>query len=535
MKKRAIAFLTAVILVFLSLFGRLFAISLEPVSSSAISHRRTREIDTVRGIIYDRSFTPLVNGEYEETLLILPTEESMNILKMNNADESTMKKLSAGYMVIKSKEATYNIASSQDIKIIKTYERYQSNSLNHIIGYLDDSGNGVCGIEKYFNEELVSQGGTLSITYGADATGRVLLGEDIEIRNDNYYDSDGIVLTIDKQIQAICEEAMINGGIEKGAAIVLDASTSDILASVSFPCYERDALGEYINSPDSPFINRAFTAYPVGSVFKVVTSAAYLEKGLPLPQFTCTGSIEKSGNQFLCSDISGHSNIDFSTALADSCNPYFIDLGTTVGADELLKASEKLGFGTPTDLGNGFMTDPGTLPREETLNSDAAVGNFAFGQGDLSATPLQIANLFATIARGGIFSTPSLIYGYTDKEGAFSPVIRDKGTRVLTEEPCETIQEALLKTATEGTGKAAFSSLYDCCTKTATAQSGQYDENGNEIMFCWFAGFFPAEDPHYVICILKEDGVSGGTDCAPVFKEIAERIISNGKLSSAYS
>ena len=80
------------------------------------------------------------------------------------------------------------------------------------------------------------------------------------------------------------------------------------------------------------------------------------------------------------------------------------------------------------------------------------------------------------------------------------------------------------KTITEGTGKVAFSSLFDSCAKTATAESGQYDEKGNEIKYCWFTGFFPEDDPQYVICILKENGSSGGTDGAPVFKEISEKI-----------
>ena len=85
----------------------------------------------------------------------------------------------------------------------------------------------------------------------------------------------------------------------------------------------------------------------------------------------------------------------------------------------------------------------------------------------------------------------------------------------------------MAKTTTDGTGKTAFTSLFDSCTKTATAQSGQYDENGIEIKYCWFVGFFPIENPQYVICILKENGSSGGTDGAPVFKEISEKIYIN--------
>jgi penicillin-binding protein 2 len=171
------------------------------------------------------------------------------------------------------------------------------------------------------------------------------------------------------------------------------------------------------------------------------------------------------------------------------------------------------------------MTDTGNLPELDSLNSDAAIGNFAFGQGELTATPVQIANLFACIGNGGILTEPRLIYGYTDKNGALSPLSGKEGTRVLSENTCNILKEALSLTTIDGTGKRAFSSLYTCCSKTATAQSGQYDENGNEILYCWFAGFFPADNPKYAICVMKENGISGGTDCAPVFKEIAEGII----------
>ena len=94
------------------------------------------------------------------------------------------------------------------------------------------------------------------------------------------------------------------------------------------------------------------------------------------------------------------------------------------------------------------------------------------------------------------------------------------------------MKNAMYRTTTEGTGKIAFSSLFNSCTKTATAQSGQYDKNGNEIKICWFTGFFPAENPKYTICVIKENGVSGGSDCGPVFKEISENIYIKSKTPS---
>ena len=525
MKKRVIAFLLTIIISFLSLWGRLLYLSASPITVNALNCLRTRDIATIRGMIYDRNLTPLVNLRYREKLLILPTEEAMGVLKKSGADNETIKAMSEGYFLIRDNDLNEKVYPSDSIKVIKSYQRYASSSLVHIIGYTDLSGDGVCGIEKYFDDTLKSQGGTLQVIYSADATGRILTGEGVEIRNSGYYDYDGVVLTIDSDIQRICEEALDNNHITKGAVVVMDVSTSQILASVSYPIYDRDNLSSSIDSPDAPFINRAFTQYPVGSVFKVVTAISAIENNIKLPRFSCNGSITKSGNTFNCSDINGHGILDFGTALSGSCNPYFIELGTTVGGEALLGTSQKLGFGRATDFGNGYMTDKGTLPSIEALNSDAAVGNLAFGQGDLSATPVQIANLFACIGNGGILNEPSIIYGYTNKNGDFSPSGVANGERAISGHTCTILKNALMKTTTDGTGKHAFSSLYACCSKTATAQSGQYDENGNEILYCWFAGFFPAENPKYVICVMKENGTSGGTDCAPVFKAIAEGII----------
>ncbi len=501
-----------------------------PQTASTDSSIRVKDIATTRGIIYDTNLNPLVNNKYNYITCIKPTADALAVLKEKGVGLEALKKASLGYFLLLPTKSQHFFEQSEDIKTLTTFNRYKNTSALHIIGYTDSSGNGICGIEKYYNDELINNGGTLSIAYSADANGRMLTGEIVEIRDNGYYDKDGIVLTIDKDIQKIAENALLKGNIEKGAAIVLDVKTSAILACCSTPTYDRNNLEEYINSDDSPFLNRALSAYPVGSVFKVITAAAALEKNVEILPFNCTGNIEKSDNKFNCNKLEGHGIINLNTAISHSCNPYFIELGTKVGAKELLHTAENAGFGKSIDLGKGFFTEEGILPDISELNSDAAVGNFAFGQGRFTATPLQIAALFATIANNGTYNEPYLVKGITDKTGSFSPNIENSGVKVFKESTCNTIKNALLKTTTDGTGTIAFSSLFDSCAKTATAQSGQYDENGNEIKYCWFAGFFPYNDPKYVICILKENGISGGSDGGPVFKEICENIYINKEI-----
>ena len=527
MKKRVVSALLIIVISFLSLSGRLYYISGNSDFVSAQPHIRVRELGSKKGTIYDRNGKPLTNTETRTFICAKPTAENAVLIRKLKGKEFSKSTILKGYFTSFSTEKGDTISENEDIKKLDIFERYSDSVALHLIGYTDIDGNGVTGIEKYYEKEINKHCGTLSVAYSADALGRMLTGENIEIRNNNYYSEGGVMLTIDKDIQIILEKALKNGNIEKGAAVVLDVKTSAILACASTPVYERNSIEKYLSATNAPFINRAFECFPVGSVFKPVTAAAALESGITLDEYYCKGYVEKSGNKFNCNKLEGHGKLDFDTAIAMSCNPYFIEYSTQTGAKMLLSTARALGFGKSIDLGNGFITSKGNLPDIKNLNSSAAVGNLGFGQGILTASPLQIAGCFATIANSGIYNEPYVYKGTVDSNGNITPSIQDKEKRVLRKSTCEKIKNAMAKTTTEGTGKTAFTSLFNSCTKTATAQSGQYDENGVEIKYCWFVGFFPIEKPRYVICILKENGSSGGTDGAPVFKEISENIYIN--------
>lgn len=529
MKRRIIAFILTLNFLFLFLCGRLFKISATPQSASTQSSVRVKNIDTSRGTIYDCNMKPLVNSDYTYTFLLKPSAYTLNLLNEKGYDTEAIEKIKNGKLVFIESDNKNEFNENEYIKSLSVFKRYPDSCALHIVGYTDYTGNGVSGVEKYYNDTLIKSGGTLSVAYSADAKNRLLAAEDIEIRNEGYYNPEGIVLTIDKDIQLICENALKNNNVTKGAVIVLDTQNGSILACASTPCYDRSNMEKYINDENSPFLNRGFCAYPVGSVFKLVTTLSALENNISLPSYTCTGTIEKSKNIFNCNKSEGHGTINLKEAVAQSCNPYFIELGTRTGAENLLYTAEIAGFGKATDLGNGYFTDTGILPEKDDLNSDAAIGNFAFGQGKFTATPLQVATFMNTVANNGIYKEPYLIKGSVNNNGAFSPEATAYGYRIFQESSCEVVKEAMKNTTKNGTGKIAFTSLFDSCTKTATAQSGQYDENGREIKICWFGGFFPADNPRYTICVMKEDGVSGSSDCGPVFKEISENIYIKSK------
>lgn len=524
LKKRITALTLALILIFSSLSFRLYTISCKSIYAVGTKNTlKSNEISTTRGNIYDRNLKKFTNTKENYILCIKPTKESflkIKELENYNTIEAELKK---GHLVTTKIDKSKKFKNDNNMITLTTYERYESNSLCHILGYCDENG-GVYGIEKHFDKYLKENSGTLTLKYHCDALGRVLNGEAVEVNSMNYNSNSGIVLTIDKEIQEITESALKNHNITKGAAIVLDTKTSEILACASLPEFNRSNLEEALKNSDSPFINRAFSSYAVGSVFKVVTASVAIEEGKSDLIYECKGSIEKSDTTFNCNKKEGHEKLDLKNALTVSCNPYFIELSCKIPKDKLLKTAEALGFNKATDFGNQFKTDKGNLPKEAELNSDAAIGNLGFGQGSLLATPLQIANCYATIVNGGIYNEPRLIKGYLDKENHLTKVKVSDGKRVLKNETCDILREYLFNVVENGTGKTAKSTLLKSGGKTATAETGQIDKNGVEISHSWFVGFFPYENPKYVICIMKENGVSGSIDCAPVFKEIGEAL-----------
>ncbi len=528
MIKRALCFFTAFIFIFGGIAGRLFRLSVFPKEVSTQKSLRSRTVATVRGNIFDRNMIPLTNNSYTYLAVIKPTPEALKHLRAVNEDKEITNTVLKGQLTFKQTDNQAIYDSCSDIKVLKIQERYSSNSLVHILGYTNSEGDGVTGIEKYYNDYLKSTSGELSVIYAADAQNRLLLDEKIEIRDDNYYSKNGLVLTIDIKLQQILEAALINNNISKGAGIILDNKSGEILACASLPVYDRKNLTASLNDENSPFINRAFSQYPVGSVFKVVTAACALKNNIPLKPYTCTGSITKTGNTFCCNKTEGHGKIELNEALSKSCNPYFIELGTTAGGEKLLKTAESFHLGESISFGNGYMTDSGILPDKTELQFDADTGNFAFGQGKFSATPLQIAAIFATFGNNGIYNTPTLIKGTVDHTGKLTQNKKKSCEKIIDISTCNTINTALSYTATEGTGKAALSKKVKSYSKTSTAQSGQYDRSGNEIKYCWFVSVFPAENPQYTVCIMKENGTAGGSDCGPAVRDIEEEMYSMG-------
>ena len=493
------------------------------VSKASFSQsRRTLELSETRAGIFDRNMEPLVNKKEERRILVFP--DILDVSKISPfADRDTLADIFQ-----KNEPSVMNVGGKiiegEGIFNFSFPERYSEKSLApHIIGYMS-GGKGTFGVEKSFDDFLSENGKEISVSYYTDGTGRLLKGEEIFLFEENTFEKSGVVLTLDSDIQLAAEKALLES-IEKGAAVVMDIKTGEILASASVPDFEPGRIADYLSAENSPFINRAFSAYSVGSTWKLLVAAAAAESGISEKRtFECTGSIEVEGRIYKCHWEPGHGEIDMEKALEISCNPYFIDLALETGGEKILETAKNIGFGNPSDFGEDFFASAGNLPSAAELSSKTVLSSFAFGQGKLLATPVQLAGLVCTIANGGKVVVPKLVKGTFNKDGFYEETADYAENRAISENTAKKIQKMMINVVENGSGTNAKPKEGGAGGKTASAQTGQIDENGNEIIHAWFIGFYPAEKPEYAIVVFAEGMDSGGDFAAPVFKKICDKI-----------
>lgn len=494
------------------------------VDAGSQKSARVVNIASSRGMIYDRNMRPLVNINEKTVLFINPTESADTYLKIKLSAEDYGKiqhKMNRGVPFVFMCDSYKG--SHDDIKELNIYDRYAANPLAlHLTGYTDYEDKGVTGIEKDFDELLSEFSGALSVRFNVSSTGRMLKGLGCEIVDNNYMSQGGVVLTIDKEIQRVCEESMKRNGLSKGAVVVLDVATGEVLALASAPEYDLQNLSASLESDDSPFLNRALEAYPVGSVFKPVVAVSALESGItPDTEFICNGKVNISGIDFNCHNHSGHGKLNMAQAMAVSCNSYFIKLGQIVGSEKILKTASSLGFGHGFELSESIINKEGNLPY---IDSSASLANLSFGQGSLLATPLQVASLYRAFANGGYYREPYLFKSMIDGDGEVTAVFEpDAQAKVIPDNINDNIKKMLETTVAQGSGLNAKPMCCDAAGKTATAETGK-TVNGEKMVHTWFSGYFPADVPEYVITVFREDGNYSTTDCAPVFRDIADGI-----------
>ncbi|RMD86941.1 MAG: penicillin-binding protein 2 [Candidatus Dadabacteria bacterium] len=359
-----------------------------------------------------------------------------------------------------------------------------------------------------------------------------------------------IYLTIDHRLQKAAEEALAG---KKGAVVALEPFTGEVLTMASAPSFNPNLFTAQI-SPNQwkkltdksqlRLTNRAIQgAYPPGSVFKLVMAAAALMEGVVKPneKIHCGGYISFADRRYHCHKRSGHGDIDLYSAIVQSCDVYFYNLGQRLGIDRINQYARDFGLGSLTGIDlagevRGLVPSPqwkrhAFKEKERQIWYPGETLSVSIGQGALTVTPLQVAVAVSALVNGGWVMKPFVVKKIvsSDKEeiDVFKP-IRIRKVHV-SEGVLEIINKAMIGVVNDakGTGHRAQLEGFSVVVggKTGTAQVVSLDNHGKEQHLndhAWFAGFAPVEKPEIVVVALIENGGHGGVAAAPVVKKVME-------------
>jgi peptidoglycan glycosyltransferase len=396
-----------------------------------------------------------------------------------------------------------------------------------VTGFIPVNGEAT-GLERSMNDVLSGQ----SSSQFFDSLNRLISGQDPM--------GASVDVAIDATLQQAAWDAL---GDYTGAVIVTEPATGRILAMVSKPTYDPNALAVHSSAsvqetyealladPNDPLFNRSTGGdmNPPGSTFKLVVTAAALESGRYTPDSTFpnpatytlpgSSSVVRNSSGGTCG---GGAEVTLADALRLSCNIPFAELGVQLGDDAIREQAEKFGFNSEFEIPN--VTEISTYPRGL---DDAQTALSAFGQGEVRATPLQMAMVSAAIANGGIVMNPDLVDRVTAPD--LSPLQEFEPSefgRAISEETAATMTQMMVNGVQNGAASNARIDGVSVAGKTGTAENGESDP-----YTLWFTGFAPADDPQYAITVLVEDGGGLGQEgfgngiAAPVAQQVLEAVL----------
>lgn len=475
----------------------------------------------------------------------LAWSEKVPIVTLSNyseKDEETLKKyLSVDQLAILKNTGKAEIdweqaflLKSMGYKVSTVEKRHSHGFLYHLIGSVNVDGDGMAGIEYTYNEVLK---GKIGVSYSIKTPGGRFEQGIIESEAENGMD---LQTSINFKLQKFIYD-MLTEMDTPSVVIVSKPKTGEIVAMVSYPAPDVDLNNldsltwqRFVNDPMKPLLNRAISStYPPGSTFKVITALAQLLYSQP--------NVVNCGGIFYYRDskgrvtgkykdwlLSGHGTVDIKKAIRVSCNVYFYNAALDVGIENLIKVSKSFGIGEKTGL-NIPGEVKGILPAPEwkynNLKEKWYPGDtilFGIGQGFLSVTPLQMVNLYNTIANRGVIVKPKLVVNEENAEKKVDIEIPDSYWDTIIEglEQVTTVQG---DASYGGTAAKPFKGFpITVAGKTGTAQTHDGEPHA------WFVGFAPSKNPMYTVLVLIEHGQSGGHNAAPVARKIFDYMYQNG-------
>lgn len=383
---------------------------------------------------------------------------------------------------------------------------------------------GATGIERAYNDTLSGNDDRLFVRRVSDIlTGRSPQGG-------------SVVLTIEPALQQLAAREL---GSRRGSVVALDPRTGAILAMVTSPSYDPNVLSSHAPAKiraanerlgkraDQPLTNRAAEqVYPPGSTFKVITAAAALESGMkPTDQLNCSREIDLPLTTAKLRNFGGEScpaKVTLSEALQHSYNTTFAELGMRLGAGKVQKMAEEFGFNARPDL--PLRTVPSVFP--EGLNAPQTA-QASIGQFDVRATPLQMAQVAATVANNGKMMRPYLVSEVLAPDlSVLDKADRKEERRPFGVETANALTAMMVEVVRAGTGTRAQIPGVSVAGKTGTAQNAGPSH-------AWFVGFAPAEAPEIAIAVIVENGGgdeagTGGRIAAPIAQAVMAAALRGG-------
>jgi penicillin-binding protein 2 len=389
------------------------------------------------------------------------------------------------------------------------------------------------GIERAYDLELMGEMG--AERYESDARGRLvgIAGRDAPVPGKQLF------LTIDADLQRFAQQ-VLSQRQQPGAVVAIEPATGEVLAMASTPTFDLDLFRGGISQkewdaltldPRKPMLNRCIqTALAPGSTFKIVTAiAAAQHLGItPRTAVTCNGGYAIGRKVVRC--MGRHGTVGFERAMEKSCNTYFSSLGHRVGRENLLATAQKLGLGDRIGIEIGGEVR-GYVPDERWLNRTRKpavwyggdVVNASLGQGPVSATPLQMAQVACFVANSGVAYRPHLVRAVQSREEAtprrVEPV--EQARVELSDAFWASLQRSLVRVIQSGTARSAQIANITWAGKTGSAEHAKAAKTHG-----WFVGYAPAENPKIAIAVMVEAAGHGGEVAAPVAKAVVERYLS---------
>ena len=530
--------------------------------------------DPIRGYIYDRNGKLIVDNQPSYSVTITPAEfqpktlpylskilqlepetilDRINKGKLYNRFAPTKIKRGVDFQTLSSIEENRDKLPGLDYQIESRRFYPTRAKATHLLGNTREVSDretarkpdiyrpgdliGSNGLEARYDSYLRGEKGFEFIAINAKGQ---MLGAYNDGKSDvKAREGDDLYLALDIDLQAFAESLLTD---KRGAIVAIDPTDGGVLALVSKPDYDLSLFSDVtpldiwnaLNSDSSkPLYNRAtLTRYPPGSTFKMVLASAALEERIVNTGWTvnCTGAFQFGSKVF--GDHHTHGSTNVVEAIQRSCNVFFYQLMLKTGFERWTYYGREFGFGEPTGI-DIYEENSGLMPSEEYFDRVYGKGKWtqgylvslAIGQGEVGASPLQMACYTATIAAKGEHRKPHIVRRIRDKKsGQVTDIPIEERVLDISRPVWDVIQEGMVRcvNAPGGTGLAARVPGVSVAGKTGTA------ENPHGKDHAWFVGYAPVDNPQIAICVLVENAGFGGVIAAPIAGLCIEKYLYGG-------